>query len=230
MKQFLNEAFVKSQSTTYHRTNNFFALLTIISIVSLVLETVPDLAQYHQLFLVVEWTAVILFTGEYLGRLLVSNPKWKYPTSFFGMIDLVAILPTFLGLGNFTFIKSARSLRIIRLLRMARLAKMARSGPKVDEMSVAGLNITIYFSVLLIALLLTGTLMFLFESGSTFESIPAGMWWSFKVFMAGIPVAEPLTAAGEAMFVITRFIGLLLLGLLVGVVGNVFRFMLMGKK
>ncbi len=230
MKKFLKEAFVNSQSITYHRVSNFFALLTIISIISLVLETVPSLDKYSKIFFVAEWVAVILFTGEYIGRLMVSKPKWKYSISFFGVVDLVAIVPTFLGLGNLTFIKSARSLRIIRLLRMARLAKMARSGPKTDEMSVAGLNILIYFSVLLMALLLTGTLMFLFENGSDFNSIPAGMWWSFKVFMAGIPVAEPMTTAGETMFVLTRFIGLLLLGLLIGVIGNVFRFILMGKK
>jgi hypothetical protein len=56
------------------------------------------------------------------------------------------------------------------------------------------------------------------------------MWWSLKVFMAGIPVTEPVTQLGEFFFVLTRFVGLLLLGLLVGVVGNVFRVLLGGKS
>jgi predicted neutral ceramidase superfamily lipid hydrolase len=73
--------------------------------------------------------------------------------------------------------------------------------------------------------------MYLIEPDlSAFESIPSDMWWSLKVFMAGIPVAEPITALGEVFFVLTRFIGLLLLGLLIGVVGNVFRSVLTGKK
>ena len=232
MKTLLYEAFLRPQSRTYGVVNNFFALLTIISIVSLVLETVPSLEVYENTFLVIEWVAVVLFFVEYIGRLFASQPKWKYIISFFGIIDLVSILPTFLGLGNFTFLKSARALRIIRLLRMMRLAKVARSGLVSDEnMGVLSLNVLIYFVTLLTALLLTGTAIYLVESDlSAFASIPAGMWWSLKVFMAGIPVVEPTTELGGVFFVLTRFIGLLLLGLLVGVVGNVFRALLGMKK
>jgi len=181
--------------------------------------------------LIIEWVAVSLFAIEYICRLYVSKPTLKYSFSFFGIIDLIAIVPTFLGLGNFTFLKSARVLRIIRLLRMLRLAKVARSG-MIDEesMSVLSFNVLIYFCTLVFALLVTGTAIYLVESSTTaFASIPAGMWWSLKVFMAGIPVTEPVTQLGEFFFVLTRFVGLLLLGLLVGVVGNVFRVLLGGK-
>lgn len=211
--------------------SNFLALLTIVSIISLVLETVPALESYEPTFLFIEWTAVVFFTIEYLGRLYFSKPKHKYAFSFFGIIDLVSILPTILGLGNFTFLKSARALRILRLLRMLRLAKLGRAGMVDENMSVLSLNILIYFSTLLTALLVTGTAMYLVEPGlEVFASIPAGMWWSLKVFMAGVPVVEPQTGLGEIFFVLTRFVGLLLLGLLVGVVGNVFRVILMGRK
>jgi len=174
----------------------------------------------------------VFFGLEYIGRLHASTPKRKYALSFFGMIDLISILPTLLGLGNFTFLKSARALRIIRMLRMFRLAKIARTNTIAEEhMSVLSINILIYFSTLLFALLVTGTLMYLVEGGqSAFVSIPAGMWWSLKVFMAGIPVVEPVTAIGEFLFVLIRFVGLLLLGLLIGVVGNVFRVLVMGKS
>ncbi|MCA9354078.1 MAG: ion transporter [Candidatus Kaiserbacteria bacterium] len=232
MNTLLREAFLRPQSRTYAAVNNFFAFLTIISIVSLVLETVPSFVKYDQFFLVVEWVAVILFSGEYIGRLVVAKPKWKYVVSFFGIIDLVSILPTFLGLGNFTFLKSARAFRIIRLLRMLRLAKVTRSGLVTDEgAGVLSLNILIYFATLVTALLITGTAMYLAEPNlSAFASIPAGMWWSLKVFMAGIPVAEPQTDIGWVFFVITRFVGLLLFGLLVGVVGNVFRSVMLGRR
>jgi voltage-gated potassium channel len=232
MKQFLHRAFSQEKSKLFHRVNNFFAALTIVSILSLVLETVPNLSQYSRLFLIVEWFAVLLFALEYIGRTIVSKPGWKYTFSFFGIVDLVAILPTFLGLGNFVFLKSARALRIIRLLRMLRLAKVSRSG-LIDEknMSVMSLNIIIYFATLTFALLITGTVMYLVEPQlAAFSSIPAGMWWSFKVFLASIPVTQPVTVLGETFYVLTRFIGLMMLGLLVGVVGNVFRSLLMGKK
>jgi len=229
---FLQAAFTDSSSRTFHITQDFFALLTIVSIVSLVLETVPSLSDYGQTFLTIEWVAVGFFTFEYIARTITSKPAWKYPTSFFGYVDLVSILPTFLGLGNFTFLKSARALRIIRLLRMVRLAKMARTDLLDEEnMSTMALNVLIYFVTLVMALLVTGTAMYLVEPGTAaFASIPAGMWWSLKVFMAGIPVTEPVTALGEFFFVLTRFVGLLLLGLLIGVVGNVFKTLVMGGK
>jgi voltage-gated potassium channel len=211
---------------------DFLALLTIVSIVALVLETVPALSGYSQTFLIVEWVVVSVFTLEYISRLYVTKPGYKYSLSFFGIIDLVSILPTFLGLGNFTFLKSARALRIIRLLRMLRLAKITRSNVIAEEnLSILSLNVLIYFVTLLFALMVTGTAMYLVEpTAAAFASIPAGMWWSLKVFMAGIPVTEPTTQLGELFFVLTRFIGLLLLGLLIGVVGNVFRMVLGGGK
>ena len=233
MKKFLSNAFENEKTKTYHRVSNFLALLTIVSIVSLVLETVPSLVQHARIFFIIEWAAVVFFGAEYIGRLIVSKPMWKYSVSFFGLVDLVSILPTLLGLGNLTFLKSARALRIVRLLRMLRLIKVARPRGKISEMSVATLNIFIYFSVLLTALLMTGTAMYLVEpSLPEFASIPSGMWWSFKVFLASMTVAQPETALGEAFHVLTRFVGLLLLGLLVGVVGNIFKAALLsdGKK
>ena len=228
----LRRMFAQPNTKEYHWVNDFLALLTIISIVSLVLETVPSLVAYSTVFIIIEWIAVVFFSIEYAGRLLTSKPKISYVFSFFGIIDLVSILPTILGLGNFTFLKSARALRIIRMLRMFRLAKMSRSKMITDEnVSVLSLTIIIYFATLLSALLMTGTLMYLVEGGqSVFNSIPAGMWWSLKVFMAGVPVVEPTTALGEFFFVLTRFIGLLLLGLLIGVVGNVFKTVVIGKR
>lgn len=232
MGGFLAQAFSETESKTSHSVNNFFALLTIISILSLVLETVPSLQKYHSIFVAVEWFSVILFSFEYLGRLMASKPKHKYIFSFFGLVDMVAILPTFLGLGNFTFLKSARALRIIRLLRMLRLAKISRSG-FVDEenMSVMSLNILIYFTTLIFALLITGTAMYLVESDlADFASIPSSMWWSLKVFLASIPVVQPETALGQVFYVATRFVGLMLLGLLIGVVGNIFKSLLLTGK
>lgn len=232
MGDFLREAFHDPRSRRFHLVNDALALVTIVSIVTVVLETVPSLASYRSTFLVIEWVAVAIFAAEYLARLSISRPLWRYPTSFFGLIDLIAILPTFLGLGNFTFLKSARALRIIRLLRMARLAKMGRTAAAAEEeFGVFSFNILIYLVTLLTALLFAGTLMYVVEpTHEAFASIPAGMWWSLKVFLGSIAVATPDTPIGEAFYVLTRFIGLLLLGLLVGVVGNIFRQLVIGRR
>ena len=168
MASFAEKAFLKTKSKTYTVVNDVLAFVTVVSILSLVLETVPALSEYAELFLIIEWSAVVLFTLEYIGRLSVSSPRYTYPTSFFGVVDLVAILPTFLGLGNFTFLKSARALRIIRMLRMVRLAKVGRSGVVNEErFGVLGLNVAIYFTTLVFALFVTGTSLYLVEPDTT---------------------------------------------------------------
>jgi voltage-gated potassium channel len=232
MQNWLQRIFKDERSKAYAFTSDFLAIVTILSIVSLTLETVPSLDYYTWLFVIVEWFAVVVFSFEYIGRLIISRPRQRYPLSFFGIIDLVSILPTILGLGNWTFLKSARAIRIIRLLRMLRLAKISRSGGDIEEsFGVFGLNILIYVSTLLFALLIVGTTIYLVEpTNSAFVSIPAGMWWSFQVFLGGMPVTVPDTTLGGAVYAFGRFVGLLLLGLLVGVVGNIFRTYLLPKK
>src|SRR6056297_480239 len=93
MKQLVQKAFSSPQTKTFHVVQDFLALLTIVSIVALVLETVPALSGYSQTFLIIEWVAVSIFTIEYASRLYVSKPAYKYSLSFFGVVDLVSILP-----------------------------------------------------------------------------------------------------------------------------------------
>jgi voltage-gated potassium channel len=227
-KRQLGQVFIDSTHPRFFLTNDFFAVLTIISVATVVLETVPQLAEYKRWFTLVEWVSVALFSLEYIGRLIATKPAYKYAFSFFGLVDLLSIVPTFFGFGNFTFLKAARALRILRLLRLIR-ASAVRAHAKDEEYSPVAINVLIYFTALVLALLTFGTLMYVFEGGEEFPSIVAGMWWSFKVFMAGIPVVTPVTLAGEILFVLARFSGLLLLGLLVGVIGNVFRLLLTPK-
>lgn len=232
LKPFIKKTFTETNSRQYFIMSDVLALVTIVSILAIVLETVHDLSQYQQLFSFIEWTTAIIFTFEYVCRVYIAKPKRSYVLSWFGIIDLVAFTPTYLGLGNLTFLKSARAIRIIRLLRMMRLAKVTRRGVTDDEnLHLLRFNVLIYFTALVFALLVTGTLMYLIEpQNPSFQDIPAGMWWSFQVFLGSIAVTQPETTIGQVFHVITRFTGLLLLGLLVGVVGNVFRVLLMGGQ
>lgn len=228
IKQKVTRLFSDPSHPKFFLVSDFFALLTILSVLVIVLDTVSSLQKYDYIFFIIEWVSVTLFSIEYVVRLWISNPTRKYVFSFFGMIDLISIVPSFLGVGNLTFLKSARALRIIRLLRLIRTSSM-KAHEKDEEYNPIAFNVLIYFAALLFALLVFGTAMFVFESGESFVSIPAGMWWSFKVFLASIPVDQPATAIGDALYVLTRFTGLMLLGLLIGVVGNVFR-ILIGSK
>ncbi len=225
-------------STGFLITNDILAFVTILSVIAIVLETVPTLSHLTPWFDTVEYITVALFTLEYCARIYASPRKRDYVFGFFGIIDLLAIVPTYLTLANFTFLKTARVLRILRFLRMIRIAKITKmrtASDTEDNVSLYWLNIGIYFLALTCAVLLLGGLMYIIEEGnSAFASIPLGMLWATKVVLGGLggtSLAQvPVTALGETVAIFARFCGLLLLGLLIHVTGNVLRISLLGKN
>ncbi len=230
-KNLLREALENPQSPFFVITNDFLALLTIASTLSLVLETVPSLSAYQTVFHIIEWVGVSIFFLEYVARVAVARSKIRYIFSFFGIIDLLAIVPSLLSLGNLTFLKTTRALRILRFLRMIRLAKVARIEQHHGERPLYVLNMQIYAVAVLVALLLLGTLFYIFEgTGSNAHDIPSGMFWALLIILGDVPYAEPATEAGKAIMVFGRFIGLLLLGLLVGLISPLLRKVLTGAE
>lgn len=234
MKSFLRRTLEDSRPNNklFYIISDFLAFLTLFSIAVLVIETLPSLEKYKTIFLILEWVMVFFFSLEYLGRLIIAPKKLSYIFSFLGLVDLVAILPTFLGLGNLTFLKSARAVRIIRLLRMMRLIKISRLPRNTNPEKAPGvfaINILIYGVLLLLSLVVTGAVIYITDIDSSITSIPAGMLWSLKIFM-GVGVAEPATGWGLTIYIFTKFVGYLLLGLLIGVSGNILQEFLFGGK
>ncbi len=232
MKTFLKTAVTKPLSKEATIFNDVLAFLTIASTIAIILETVPSLQAYSQQFVIIEWIVVIVFSIEYIARTYYAKKFGSYNKSFFGIIDLVSILPTFLGAGNLTFLKSARVLRILRFLRLLRLAKMAKlKGNELEESAdMYGLNIAIFMVTLFSALMIVGVAMYIVEGGNVdYESIPLSMLWALKVFLLGIPIEYPTTTGGEIVHIFARFIGLIVFGVLVGILGNIFKKLLLGK-
>jgi voltage-gated potassium channel len=213
--------------------NDTLALATIVSIFAIILETVPSLFAYHKAFITIEWVTVILFSTEYLVRLWATPRKRDYALSTFGIIDLTAILPTFIGIGNLTFLKSARVVRIIRFLRLVRLSKLSHIQTENAEetLGIFGFNILLYAITLTFVLLILGVSLHVFIDGEGhYWSIPAGMYWSFSVFLGGLPAPIPPGTAGTIIFIIAKFSGMALFGLLVGVISKIFNGWILGKK
>lgn len=224
--------FEDPNSRTFVFVNDFLAFVTIISVLAIVLETIQSLHVYHTYFKVIEYTSVFVFSLEYLGRLWVAKSRRAYIFSFFGIIDLLAIIPTFLALANFTFLKTSRALRILRFLRMLRLAKMARvHGKAKDAHSLYRLNIQIYVAALGTALLLLGTLFFIFEGHHAYaRDIPTSMFWTFKVILGGIPFEQPASMGGLGILIAAKFVSLILLGLLLSLINTLTRKALIGSE
>jgi len=229
MQRTLNRWLIDTSSPQYFLVSDILAFFTVVSIVSIVLETVPSLEKYQTIFLIIEWIAVTVFALEYVARIVVTKPARRYVFSFFGFIDLISIAPTILGLGNFTFLKSARAVRLIRLLRLVRIAKMKhlKAHDLEEKMGFFAVNIMLFLSVLVSSVLFVGTLIYIVEGNTAaFASIPLGMLWALKVFLMGISAQPPVTVGGEVVHIVASLVGLTVFGVLVGVVSNALKNML----
>ena len=226
--------FDNPQSPLFTVVNDVLSVATIVSIIAIVLETVPELEKYSHIFLIIEWTAVLLFTIEYVLRFWSTKKRTEYTLSLYGLIDLVAILPTYFGLGNFTFLKSARVIRIIRFLRLSRVAKLSKINMKDAEetLGIFGFNIALYATAITFVMLMLGVaLHVIISGGDIYWSVPAGMFWAFSVFLGGLPAPIPAGTAGTVIFIVTKFCGMALFGLLVGMATKIFnQWILSGKK
>lgn len=211
--------------------NDFLSLLTIVSILAIVLETVPEFSHYNNWFFVIEWTAVLFFGLEYLARVWSSKNPLAYIFSFFGVVDLVAILPTIIGLGNLSFLKSARIIRIIRFLRLVRISKLAKAeiGNIEHTLGVFGFTIAMYGLAVVFVMLLLGVALHTLLPGGEYWSVPGGMFWAFLVFLGDMPVVIPPGVLGMALFIVAKFLGMALFGLLIGVTGKIFNEILLGQ-
>jgi voltage-gated potassium channel len=232
-----HSVFHDAQSRYFVVVNDILAILTIISVLTIAIETVDALARYHTVFLFIEYLTVFFFALEYIGRIIAAKRPWKYIFSFFGIIDLVAIVPTFFGIANLTFLKSMRIIRILRFLRMLRLAKLMRLHKAQDDIeesghdALYGITMQIYIVTLMGTILLSATMIWLFEGDRTvFDNIPIAMLWSSKVVLGGVPQEMPQTIAGELVVIGTRFVGLILFGLLISITGASVKRILLGTR
>ncbi|PCI27470.1 hypothetical protein COB55_05755 [Candidatus Wolfebacteria bacterium] len=236
MKKAMRDIFYNTRSKYFLIVNNFLAALTLVSVLSIILNTVAALDSYNTIFITIEYAATLFFTIEYIGRIIANQKKpLTYIFSFFGIIDLLSIVPSYMGLFNLTYLKSARMFRILRFLRTLRLIKLTKkgnikSGTLLEEEDLLhGYKLRIYIFSLLTSVVIAGSLIFIAEwPREQFANIPLSMIWSAKVILGGVPQIVPETLFGELVTIMTRFTGLLLFGLLINVVGSGLQKLLFG--
>lgn len=197
----------------------------LASVIVLMLESVEAInAEHHDLLVAAEWTFTGLFTVEYFVRLWVVRRRLKYALSFFGVIDLLTILPMYIAL-FFTSYKSLAVVRAFRLLRAFRVFKLAHL---VTE--AAGLRralkasypkIIVFLMTVAILVVIFGTTMYLVEQGedSGFTSIPVGVYWAVvTITTVGYGDVAPATALGKAIAACMMVMGYALIVVPTGVI------------
>lgn len=199
-------------------------VLVVLSVLAFSIETLPNLSESAQAWLFrFELLSVIVFTGEYVLRTIVSTPRTKYLTSFFGIVDLLAILPFYIGLGI-----DLRSVRAFRLLRMFRLLKIARYSSAVRRFHIA-LNIAreeliLFFCATLILLYLAAVGIYHFESEAqpaTFGSVFHCLWWAVATLTTvGYGDVYPITVGGRIFTFFILIVGLGFISVPAGLVAS----------
>ena len=168
-------------------------ILIIVSCVSLALETVSGLEQrFQHAFMVLEAVSVAVFTIDYLAHVLLAERRLKYALSFWGLVDLLSILPSYLMLLNLTALRGTKVLRLIRVARVLRVLKLVRvavddSGARKNPI-VANLNI--YFILFFSVLMISSTAMY-FVEGSLYSPD------SLKVGQELVDAATPASQTPE---------------------------------
>ena len=205
------KALVERNDTVSGRTFDLvMQALILFSIITFSIETLPDLETGTRKFLhITEAVIVIIFTFEYLLRLYVADKKLSYVLSFYGLIDLIAILPFYLSF-YLSFSIDLRSLRVLRLLKLFRASKAMRRFTKAYE--IAKEEIAIFAMVTVMLLYLSAVGIYYFENKvqpEAFKSIIHSLWWAITTLTTvGYGDVYPITAGGKIFTFLILMIGL----------------------
>lgn len=187
-------------------------VLILFSIISLTIETVPNLPAWVRGFLsAIELVIVAIFTVEYGLRLYAAKSAWRYATSFWGIIDLLAILPYFLALG--LDLRGVRAFRVLRLLQVFKLFRYGQAGERlVGAFDRVKAELMIFGVVALIVVYLSAVGLYFFENEAqpeAFASIPHALWWSIVTLTTvGYGDVYPITLGGRMFTGIVLVLGL----------------------
>ncbi len=211
--------------TTAGRTFDAILLLMILTSVTVVmLESVPSVRDEHGWLLIrLEWLFTVLFTIEYLLRLYSVRAPWKYATSFFGMVDLLAVLPTYVSL----LIPGAQALLVVRIFRLLRIFRIFKLAEYLNEsralwvaIKASSRKILIFLFAILTIVVVMGALIYVIEGPTHgFTSIPTSMYWAVvTVTTVGYGDLAPATAVGKFLAVILMLMGYGIIAVPTGIV------------
>jgi voltage-gated potassium channel len=198
----------------------------LLSVTVVVLDSVQAVsANYGEVLNVLEWFFTLLFTVEYLARLYCVRRPLRYATSFFGIIDFVSVLPTYLAL----LLPGAHVLLDVRVLRLLRIFRVLKLTSYVEEYGMLNRallasrrKILIFLSVVMMVVLLLGTVMYVVEGpGNGYTSIPTSVYWAITaITTVGFGDIVPKTDIGRAIASFMMLLGWGILAVPTGIISS----------
>ncbi len=198
--------------------------LIFASLVAFSIGTIPDLPEKTVKGLrIFEIVSVVIFSIEYILRIIVSDKKLKYIFSLYGIIDLLAVLPFYLSLGV-----DLRSVRILRLFRLFRIIKLVRYSKALQRfrtaLRIAKEEPLIFFLATVILLFLSGVGIYFFENAAqpeVFTSVFSSLWWAVEsLTTVGYGDIYPITIGGKIFTFIVLMIGLGIIAVPAGILSS----------
>ena len=215
-----------TESPAGKRFDVWLLILVLISVVMVMLESIPEIsAKYCDYFYTFEILFTIIFSIEYLLRIWISPKPKKYIFSFWGIIDLLAILPTYIGI----FYHGYRFLRAIRILRLLRAFKVLNLGQFMGEsvylsnaLKSSTNKIIVFLSFIITIVCCLGTLMYVIEGPDNgFTSIPESIYWAVvTITTVGYGDIAPHTVLGKFLASLSMIIGYAIIAIPTGIVSS----------
>ena len=202
-----------------------FAILA--SIILVMLESVDSFDKKHHTFLYIsEWIITILFSIEYILRIISINKPTKYIFSFYGIIDFLSTVPmyfTFFFVGSHSSLIALRALRLLRVFRILKVSRyIGESNQLIKALNASKAKIGVFLYFVLIICIILGSIMYFIEGAENgFTSIPRSIYWSIVTLTTvGYGDIAPQTALGQFIASITVIIGYAIIAIPTGIVSS----------
>lgn len=197
----------------------------LVSVIVVIVESVPSYQEkYGEIFKILEWVFTIFFTVEYGLRLYSVYRPMKYATSFFGIIDLMSILPTYLsfifaGTHSLMIVRGLRLLRVFRIFKLGSFLSQGQVIVKALKASKAKIFVFVVFILIMVSIF--GSIMYLVEGASNvqFDSIPRSIYWAIVTLTTvGYGDISPVTPFGQAIAAVIMISGYAIIAVPTGIV------------
>ncbi len=197
----------------------------IVSVVVVMLETVDSVEDRYGVPLRYgEWGFTLLFTIEYVLRLISVRRPLRYAVSFYGLVDLLSILPTYLSIlfPATRFLLVLRALRMLRVFRVLKLARFLREGDLiVQALKASRVKISVFIFTVMTMVLIIGSIMYVVEgtTNESFDSIPRAIYWAIVTLTTvGYGDIAPQTALGQFLAAVVMILGYGMIAVPTGIV------------
>ena len=220
----LHEVIFESDTRAGRAFDLILIWLILLSVATVILESVREVRQQYGIWLyALEWLFTVLFTVEYFLRLLSVRRPLRYATSFFGVVDLLAVIPTYLSI----LVPGSQYLlviRILRLLRVFRLLKLSEYVMEADTLRRAlrasQRKISVFISAVILLVVIIGALMYVVEGEANgFTSIPVSIYWAIVTLTTvGYGDLSPKTPLGQMVASVVMVIGYGIIAVPTGIV------------